>query len=670
MKTKTGIIAIVLCSLALIGCMSSAERKKIAAVEANLKTYFESPEWKKKLESAIRSGARGAEELPLVEEPPVLWKAHLPTAKGSKVMDARFVAPDRLFVAYNNSAPVLIDTKRKALLWTFTDIWGYFQEGKKRGQKYDSYSFVAAYNGMVIMCSYGDEGSALFAIDMENGKPRWAAEMKNARPAGFLPVYHAGVLIAVQHDKSEANISAYNLSTGSKVWGNSYGYARGLKKPPFPVITASAILDFYDGIELTAADTGKTLWKLADIRLDDQCPPPRIEGDTLFVADRENTLHWINTGTGRAELSMKLKDDALYMSIYPSDGRIYLRGSARGTSEEMKYFLTAIRKQDGKELWVFEDAEPSVSNLIDENGRLFFATWSTVTVLDRESGKRLFAVTASQTGKSYPVQIRKYKDRIVYIGELIITAFDAKSGAKLYSQGFDPLSQDFHMDALDQRIEKLRDYLSHFGSIGRSSTGMVTGSSAYFFDQARNSQNRAYDLSQLSREQYSAYRSSGSRSDYWKSQSAGLTAQIDSAYAQAQYSVAMSFMTLDNMQQGIARFTAGERMELEKLVDIRRNLHILQQTHQEGNYAFRPFKERGFVGISVVHLPSGHTVSKTLTREYKDLGLYNLVDIEQGIIYFHGMRILSDEEPTPDMIKRGVLYHGVYLIADKLALPR
>jgi hypothetical protein len=292
---------------------------------------------------------------------------------------------------------------------------------------------------------------------------------------------------------------------------------------------------------------------------------------------------------------------------------------------------------------------PSVSNLIDKDGTLYFSTPFTVIAVDRATGARRFAVKASGIGKSFPVQIRKYGNKIVYIGELVIAAFDSKTGAKIYHHGFDPINQTAHMDALEWSIERNTKLLSMFSGPLSGWDLKSADMSNFFFEQSRYSQDQSnYAAQQASKyaqqyERTSSYNKSGDQSAALRSDIKMHESIIDSSFARAQFSMGMGFMAMENIQKGVAQVTGPAQAELERLVSIRKLLYAAYVGTLREDYVYRATKEAGAVGISVIHLPTGKAKYTELTPEFRELGIFSFVDFKKGIVYHPGVQKAGDE---------------------------
>lgn len=570
----------------------------------------------------------------------VRWQVFASALKYNDITGLRLVAPNKLLISIEGSNPRLLDTDKGTRLWELKSLM-YDEEAyaaaKKGGMfppvKYRTYACIMVHRDAVLFRADGEKSTKVLAVETATGNRRWAAELERAGELSFVPHPESDIIIAVQQEKRRAALTAFSVSTGAVAWKRETRYGSGTSEPPGPAKRDAVLWTFYDGVESLSAADGKTAWRREDILAGNQSPPMQLSGGKLFVLDGKNALHVLDARSGKTVASGKQREGAVYTNIFPIDEWVYLRGIEKQPSGEPRFFVSAVRDSDAKELWADLDKDPSVSNLIDEGGVLYFSTPYTVVALDREKGSRRFAARASDIGKSFPVQIRKYRDRVVYIGELVIAAFDAKTGAKVYRHGFDPINQTAHMDALNEIIESKQKFLSWFtGPLSGWDLGSAN-MSTFFFDQARQSQNQSNYLKQEASHLAKTANTIGDPVAASRSEIKYMNANIDSAFANAQASMGMAFMTVENIQRGVAAATAADRQTLQKMLRIRKLLYAAYVVTQQGEYAYRPTKEAGTVGISLIHLPSGRASYTELTPEYELIGVFSLVDLNKGLVY-------------------------------------
>lgn len=603
--------------------------------------------------------------MPVVEERPARWKIQI---SGNSIRDMRFISPNKLLVSYQFDNPVIIDTAKGRGLWKF----------KPDGWTRSDYSIVIGFNDLILIRGDGNKDTVLAAIDPKSGKQLWFVSFKNKKKSfQFVPVPAAEIILVMELMKKQVKLTAYQLFTGKTRWKKQYKIGKS-GYPSLPYVKSGEIWCFYRGVRKIVAGTGETRWKRSDIVLDNQAPPPIIEEKSLYLIDKKKVLSVLDADNGETKSSITLDQTVRYTNIYPHGHRIYVRGEGIGKSETAKYKMIAVEKKGKRTIWSYAGKEPSVSNLIENNSRLYFSTPSTVICLDKDTGKQLFASSASQAGQTFPVRIMRFKDRIVYIGELIIAAFDPKTGKKIYSHGMTPVSQKDHLDALDNYISVLQT------RIGKLTKAMwfsgSSGAATYFDRQAEISQNLSNRYSrqaQFYRGQSGyAYNLSAS-SDYWKSARLQNQAQIESAFSDAFAQLGFFFAMQEMTNSMLSASVAKDQADIRVMQYTRRTILAAYSAGLEGDYVFRPHREDEFLGIYLIHLPTGKAkfiklspVTRGKDASWNERGIWNLVDFKNAIIYHHGLRILpekfQDKNPKDENIKA----YGVHLIATPVTFPK
>ncbi len=432
------------------------------------------------------------------------------------------------------------------------------------------------------------------------------------------------------------------------------------------------------GVQKLSMTDGSTEWERGYIVLDGRTPPPKRDGRKLLVLDNKGSLHTLDPLTGKTAGSVQMDQSVRYTNIYPLGDRVYLRGVIQKKKAPDVHLMDVLRKSDGKRLWRYSGKEPGVSNLIEDGARLYFSTPSTLVGLDRATGKEIFTSPASQTGRSFPVQIKKYGNTVVYIGEVIIAGFDAKTGKKIWKRGVTPLTRGTHLDSLDSFIGRLQERI---GVLTKGIWATRGGSADYFSQQAWISQNLSNQYFSQSRTYYQSSQGRynlSARSDYWKSQNLQNQAQIESAYsgafAQLGFFFAMKELG-DKMRMNASKRDQGELKQLEF---IRRSLYGAYLSAQDGDYVYRPHLEGGFTGLYVVHLPTGKAAFTPLSPDstgydklvnWNSRSLWNMIDLKRGLVYHHALRI------SPEKFQQGNLAddesnYGVFLVAQPVKIPR
>jgi outer membrane protein assembly factor BamB len=580
-----------------------------------------------------------------VKEAPLLWKIEIP-GLGADVTEMRYLDRDHVLVCFEFRAPMLVDVKEGRVLWSIPRArWATILPGS--GTRDCSVAF--ALSDLVVLQIHGSKESAILAVDFLTGKEMWFTKLSGSS-VRFIPAPASATLLAIGTGQSRAYITAYGIATGAVLWERKFRSTFEDAALAVPIVTPSNVWLFFEGIEKIRPDTGKTEWKQADLLLDETSPSSQLADGAIFLVDRNRRFVGLDPDQGGIRFSTALDKGLIVTNIFPLGEKIYLRGRRLEGKEKRSYEVVAVRKRDGKILWTYSDRAETVSNLVEEQGRLFLASSSVLIALDAATGRRLYTVPVTNTGGSFPVELRAYRDKVVYIGELVMGAFEPASGRKTYFHGLNPPSQTMHLDALDRHIKGLRERIA-FYSKSLLSRGGGDGVSAYFSRQAEIAQNSSNHLWSESRQYYGAARENRSQisnSAYWKSMDAANRAQINSAFAKTYANLSFFFATQELTSSLMAAVARQYAMEVGRFEFARRTILRAYPAARYAEYAYRPIGEEGQAGVSVLHLPSGKEARTILSRAYESwgtrYGMWSLIDFDRGLIYQQGLSALPPEE--------------------------
>ena len=604
-----------------------------------------------------------AVEMPTVKQTSVQWEA---ISGAYPVMDMRFIAPHRLLVTQESDPPVLLyDSSTGKLLWEY---W-------PEGWAVTYFDLVAAFSDLVLIREddQRDGLTTLAAMSGETGKQLWFVQYKNKkRSFQFLPVPAAGVIMVVELEKKKATLRGLELSSGQEKWNQTIKIQKG-GHPTQPLTTPQGIWNFYGHTSRIDPADGKVLWQRKDIVPDNLSPPTRLQNNKLYLVDKEKTLHILDTGTGDSILTAPLDDKARYTNIYPAGNNLYFRGQDDGGA----WFLTKYDPKSSQTIWKYNSTQATVSNLIEDGNRLYVATAAKVLCLDGKTGKEIFSSSATLTGQTFPVRLRKFGNIVVYIGELMITGFDARSGKKVYKVGMTPVSQEVHLDAVDNWMSVLQKRIGKLSkAIWFSGAGALGDA---FGAMSINSQNLSNSYSnKASNYRLRAGRSynSSSSSDSWKSASSQAQAQMNSTFAMIEAQLSF-FFTMEGMKNAmLSRSIAKDQKEVNRLHRLRKRILAACTASESDDYVWRTHVEGDWIGFNLVHLPTGRTTftpySPFLKKEfvqytnYNERTLWNLVDVETGLVYHKAMRIIGANSQKNN--KPGMSNYTIRLVAEKVKM--
>jgi outer membrane protein assembly factor BamB len=594
---------------------------------------------------------------------PPAWK--LPLGSGH-IDDMAVPTPGRLLMTVRKAATrtggqhmMLVDMASGKTIWRY--------DGKQNKAEYRQ---ILALSDIILyrLDREDGEGATLVALDAANGAERWTLKVDGGAVT-FQPLLVDGLILAVRRDKEDITATAYKLSSAKKGWERKFALPAGdTGTPPAPLTTVDGMWVFYGGVEKIATDTGETVWSRDDL-LPGSWASPRLAGNSLYLMDKGKALHKLAAASGKSLWrSAAPVGGATVTNIYPSGERIYLRGMNPADLKAAKP-LVAVGARDGKRLWRHDNNGFVVSNFIEHNGRLYFATPSHLAALDLASGRLAFSTEITNSGRAFPVQVRRFGNKMVFLGELIVAAVDAKSGRIGYSHGFDPVDDFTSLNNIDSTIS--------------NNSGRSAGSANAFADMAATSAANSARYQEQSNHYAnvaSQARTQAARGDSM----AGIRAQGAQAQADinAEFSRIESNMALMSSSMALgqalaeARWNANFAAEVRRQEYLRRVITSSYPIMEQGEYVYRPMRDirsrtEQFAGVAVIHMPTGRIAQTNLSAQHFIYGLWNLVDIEKGLVYHNGVGL--DPAAYEYDGKSGhfpVDYVNTFLIARPVKIPR
>jgi outer membrane protein assembly factor BamB len=554
----------------------------------------------------------------------VRWKIPLGPAL---VEDMIMVAPGRMlvglrkdFTELSNMDYLLVDIRTGDVIWRF-------DRKKEKGRftpillTETSFSFRVSEEKKV----------KLITLDAVSGTKKLSIEFKD-KDTRLLPIVNNSQVLAVQTKEKTTHLSAINIVDGSVAWEREITSELTFEGSGGFVLQVDYLWQYRNGLEKISLDDGKTVWDREDLMVSPDVKP-QFDGGELFFVNDFHQLICLEEGTGEELRALDLPEDVVISDIYPTEDRIYVRGISPvslGSSKDEAYRLVSIERSGPSHLWQFSDEEANISNIIVRDGRLYFATPTSVVCLNAENGREIFTSVATNMGWFFPVRIRSYPDRIVFIGELMIAAFDPVTGRQLFSHGMSPVSNEADLASLDAAIprikadlESLAGYKPDFGaSFAHAQYKNYQNLTRYHEQQARHAD---FMNNKFGRDRHEFMR------DYYKDR------QRTQAFCDLTLTVAETVAAFVHNARKKGVEATVERQEL-----LRKSILSQYSQAEWGDWIYRPNKKWAsasddFVGVSIVHLPTGKHHYSYLSPTYLSYGLWNYIDLEEGLIIHHGI---------------------------------
>ena len=150
---------------------------------------------------------------------------------------------------------------------------------------------------------------------------------------------------------------------------------------------------------------------------------------------------------------------------------------------------------------------------------------------------------------------------------------------------------------------------------------------------------------------------------------------MNSAFARAEAQLSF-FSAMEGLKNAmISKSVSRDRDEVTRLNLIRNKILGAYTASESGDYVWRSHVEGDWIGLNLVHLPTGRTTFTPFSPlikdredvQYNERSLWNLVDLDTGIVYHPALRSL-EEYYQPKVKKEGVITYGIRLVAEKVKI--
>ena len=551
-----------------------------------------------------------------------LWRTPL---GGTGIVEDLVRLPDgKLLVAlrqYGFTMPIreclLVDGSDGKVLWKHA-----------RGGFPGNWRLLVALPGLLVFQVDGKDQTSVVVLDAATGAERWTH--KSPRGTLVRPIPGAGTLVALEPAKKSTLIAGYDLASGAPRWKREVPLP--LDDAPAPILLPEGMILFLGGAESVRAVDGETQWKREKMALDSGAAPPVHTPDGVWVVTRSKDLVLFDPFSGDQDSSITLPSGIKVTNLYRLGKRLLLRGIREG-----KHITLEMDREGGKPLWNYNDSEPSISNLLEDGGNLIFATPTSVVALDRK-GRQLYKAKVTDLGQDFPVRVRKVGDKVVFIGEMVVAAFDAATGRQTWWNGIDPIHQDADTDALKRGIDRAASGAASFGGGGGVRWLSPATSPRSKYQAQANADFREWETG--SRDPGTLVGDRGRDAAYGRG-------RITSAFAKAQANMNFQFAMMDlgkQLEEWGNRFIHEERRDY--YLFIQRGIFQAYPFAETKGYVLRPSRKGEVVGVTSIQLATGNRQFTPYGPQHELFGLWNLPDEDKGVVIHEALRPDPAAPPT------------------------
>ncbi|MEM6893883.1 MAG: PQQ-binding-like beta-propeller repeat protein [Bacteroidota bacterium] len=490
------------------------------------------------------------------------------------------------------------------------------------------YSTFWITKGHVILKKEDGKKNTLLALDKKTGKQTWSKAFKKGN-IEFLIAPETEHLITYTFEKEDITVESFLLQTGNSVWKNSW--SETFDGVPFALFDDNKIFVFKETITVIDVASGQKEYNVNQGRVqNDSYLLPAFDQQFLYYVDQDHKLKALNKLDGSLLWEKPFDTSSTPTNISITNDNLYVRveGSRR------TFQLFKVDKQNGEMRWNTDFPEALTSNLLEVEQTLYAASASSLYATNLETGEMRFKKSITRVGQSFPTALRIADSTIVFVGELAIAGFDHKTGKERYKYGFSPVELNLHLNGLDASLPRLSNDLSAINNtrVDNSTSTMGSKQRAYYQKMADESYS-----------DYLKYRNENLPGSSYRTNMARHRSRMYSGMARMQAGLNVSFAILelgDALEQMIQAQTT--EAEIRKQEYFRKSILKVYQNALKEDIVIRPNSENygaddNYVSVSLIALATGERQNLLLSPQYRQYGLWNLIDTEKKIIYHHGV---------------------------------
>ncbi len=531
--------------------------------------------------------------------------------------EMRLLTDDRLLVGlrkydrdFTNMDLTLLDTRTGQVVWRY-------ERKKHRGK----YSFLANDRGYLLYkITQKQKGKVgILALKQSSGKEVWFLPLKG-HLVDLKVEASRGVLVATtQHKKGKITIRSINIESGQSLWERSWKSDQKNLWMLAPLIHNQTLFSPYQGLECLSLADGRPLWQRKDLKIAQVSPTMKVAGDRLILIDSTNSLQVLNPASGATLIKHGL-DETVHFSAIISLGQFYILGQ-KSTGESS---LVALSSDLEKILWQRAGLAVPLSNMLLQGDLIYYASGMMLFSFNIRTGESGPFSVVSLIGSKGPAGLRLRGDKIIYLGEYVISDVslpDLKLGSY---NGITPITNELSTKGLDKVIKRAKRKLSasQKQKVDTFSSRIADNQIALYRSQVRAANPGKYSNSDsISPPDFMLYQKMTAST--WEASEAILKAYKES----------------------------GLEHQLNEVTFLR-EIVVAQLAQATGkDYAYRPHSAGSFNGIKLVHLLTGKSVVQAFSPSYLEYGFWNLVDFDKGVVYHHGLGLNPDKYEKSEKFK-------------------
>jgi hypothetical protein len=276
---------------------------------------------------------------------------------------------------------------------------------------------------------------------------RWEKRIKGG--TGSSAVSQGDLIISSQRDEKTMEIIALNLMNGKQKWMQSIPFS-GQEIPSLLTLPEAEEILVYGGVLAAISPrNGQILWTRRNISVAPDKAFPRIEGDSLYAADKFGVIFKLKLLDGSTAWDRKVQGSNV-TTILASGEKIFIVSQGRSSTNSI---ISCIESKNGTILWQYDAQDSLHSLLYEDEASLNFTAGNNFIKLDKTKGTSLIKMTLPFENfekANLPERIRLTSKSIIIANESNIVSFTLRRLSNLFEHHIESIREYAEVQRLIQ----------------------------------------------------------------------------------------------------------------------------------------------------------------------------------------------------------------------------
>lgn len=339
-----------------------------------------------------------------------------------------------------NKEFLILDSSKGSILWRIP---------KKASIEY-SYTLLVI-EPIVIIEERSPKQVFYQALGPDYKSVQWEKRIKGGM--GSSAVSQDDLIISSQRDEKTVDITAINMMNGGQKWIRSIPFS-GKEIPSLLTLPEAEEILVYGGVLAAISPrNGQILWTRRNISVAPDKAFPRIEGDSLYAADKSGIIYRLKLSDGSTTWDRKVQGSNV-TTILASGEKVFIVSQGRSSTNSI---ISCIESKSGTILWRYDAPDFLHSSLYEDETSLNFTAGNNFIKLNKTKGTPLVKMTLPFENfekANLPERIRLTAKSIIIANESNIASFTLRRLRNLFEHYVESIREYAEVQRLMQLSQR------------------------------------------------------------------------------------------------------------------------------------------------------------------------------------------------------------------------